>query len=117
MQFVKSDQHSLGKIQRRVLGCRNRHDDMRAIERIVRQSVVLSPEEERDRSVLRERKHIARSSFGSDDLALRSSPPSSEAGYSHAIHERFFERIVTLNSFETVDSVVRQANPPLTYVR
>ena len=63
-----------------------------------------------------ERKHVARCSFGSDHLPLRRSSASSEAGDSHAIHERFLERIVTLYSFEDVDSVVRHADQSLKIV-
>ena len=109
MQLVKSNEHGLGEIERSMFSRRNRDDDMGAIEDLIRESLVLSSEEQRHRSSSRELEDIAALAPRSSDIALCGAASSREAGDTHASLESFFDGVAVPDLLDDVARIVRDS--------
>ena len=109
MQLVERDQDCLRQIEGSMLRGWDGDDDVGAVEDLVRKSLVLPPEQKRNRAGAGEAEQLGAGRAGRRDFALGSSPPGSEAGDAHAPFQRLLDRLAVPDALDDVAGVVRDS--------
>ena len=113
-QLVQHQHDRMAQLQRSVsrIG-RDRDDAMAGVERLVRQPLVLTPEQQSDRAHLRLREQLRRGLARTLPVAFGAALPRREPDDVHAVGERLVQPLVLRDPRQDVPRLVRDALDPV----
>src|ERR1700674_4067502 len=112
MQLIERNQHRLREVERSVVRSGNSYYDMRSIEYVVRQTLVLPSEQKGHGALARKVEQLHASGSWSGHVAFRGSPSGSESRNPDTAVERFLDRVAVLDALDDVAGVVGDTFQP-----
>ena len=116
-QLVHGDERGLREVQRRVVGGRDRDDDVRAIERLVVEPAILTSEEHRHIAVRRALDQLLGGAPRLRHTAFCGAMPGGERRDADAALERLVDGLAVANLGDDILAVVRDEPDPRCVVR
>src|SRR3954467_6151846 len=107
VQLVEGNQYRLRQIERRMAGCGNGNQHVRAIQNLVGKTLVFPAEQNRDGTAARKIEQLSAGLSRCRDISLRGATTCGEAGSSHYSLEGFVDRVTVFYAIDDVVGAVR----------